>query len=854
MTAAIARTATARTLPAEEEIERLTARGKFFFRGAEKVFLRSVTYGPFAPSEDGSQFPRRAVVQRDFALIRELGANAIRTFTVPPQWVLDLALEYGIGVLVGLPWAEHVCFLEDRRVAAQIRAAVRDGVERCRRHPSIFAYLVGNEIPPDVVRWLGPERVTRFVEELADVVKSVDPRALVSYANFPPTEYLDFEQLDFVCFNIYLHREPEFRRYLLRLQNLAGDKPLVLTEFGIDSMREGREGQAATLAWQTRAAFELGAAGTSIFSWTDEWFTGGFAVEDWAFGLVDRERNRKPAFTEVQRVYRSELPIPLPSPPTISVVICAYNAERTMHACLESLMALRYPSYDVIVVNDGSRDATLEIAQRFPQVRIISQENQGLSAARNVGIAAATGEFVAFTDSDCVVDPDWLTYLSHAFVHGGFVAVGGPNLPPPEESRTAACVAASPGGPTHVLLNDQVAEHIPGCNMAFRTEVLRQIGGFDAVFRAAGDDVDLCWRLQNEGHVIGFSAAAMVWHFRRNTVKAYLRQQMGYGAAEALLFFKHPYRFNLLGQSKWLGRIYGDLEHSLLSRRPVIYYGTFGRSLFQTLYEAPSSVFAFLPFTLEWNIVAAVMLLGSVSAGSYAVVGAVPLLIAFAAAVATAWRARVDARYDDWRSRILIAGLTYLGPLARSWQRYRSRLEGVRAVERVVFAAPSQPARVDWRGRAFALAYWSESGTEKEELLQGLIEFLNPRRYQVAIDQGWSEWDIDVHRGLWARAKVMVAAENHGGAKRALRVRCHVHPSLLARLTLAVAAGLITVIAVLIDAPLAVAMSLLGLAALGGIVGAVVGLGRVMHQVVDIVAARLGLTALDEARRGTALQ
>ena len=108
------------------------------------------------------------------------------------------------------------------------------------------------------------------------------------------------------------------------------------------------------------------------------------------------------------------------------------------------------------------------------------------------------------------------------------------------------------------------------------------------------------------------------------------------------------------------------------------------------------------------------MLLGCVGAGPYAPVGALPLLIAFAAAVATAWRARVDPRYDDSRSRLLVAGLTYLGPLARSWQRYRVRLEGVRAVERVVFAAPSQTPRIDWRSRAFALAYWSESGTEKE--------------------------------------------------------------------------------------------------------------------------------------------
>jgi len=848
MVGAIAGTATARTWPSDEATERFTARGKFFFRGAEKFFVRSVTYGPFAPSEDGTQFPRPALVQRDFALMRELGANAIRTFTVPPLWLLDLALEYGIVVLVGLPWAEHVCFLEDRQVVQQIRTAVSEGVERCQRHPAIFAYLVGNEIPPDIVRWLGAERVKAFVEELAEVVKTVDPQALVSYANFPPTEYLDLDQLDFICFNVYLHREPEFRRYLLRLQNLAGDKPLVLTEFGIDSLREGREEQAAILAWQTRAAFELGAAGTSIFSWTDDWFTGGFQVEDWAFGLVDRERARKPAFQEIQRIYRAELPLVPANPPKISVVICAYNAERTMQACLESLRALRYPNFEVVIVNDGSTDATLAISEKFPGMRIISQENKGLSAARNTGIEAASGPIVAFTDSDCVVDPDWLTYLAYAFVNGGFVAVGGPNLPPPEESRTAACVAASPGGPTHVLLNDQVAEHIPGCNMAFRKDVLQATGGFDPVFRAAGDDVDLCWRLQNEGHAIGFSAAAMVWHFRRNTTKAYIKQQMGYGAAEALLYFKHPYRFNLLGQSKWLGRIYGDLEHSLFLRRPVIYYGTFGRSLFQTLYEAPASLFAFLPFTLEWNIVALVVLLGCAGGGPWASLGALPLLIAFTAAMATAWRARLDPRYDDWRSRLLVGGLTYLGPLARSWQRYRTRLEGVRAVERVVFAAPSQTPRVDWRARTFALSYWSEKGTEKEGLLQGVIEFLNPRRYHVAIDQGWSEWDIEVHRGLWARAKLMVAAENHGGSNRVLRVRCRVQSSFLGRLAVGVAAGLVALTALLVDAPVTLAAALLGLLAVGGIISGVIGLGRVMHQVVEIVADRLGLTALTGSR------
>ena len=187
--------------------------------------------------------------------------------------------------------------------------------------------------------------------------------------------------------------------------------------------------------------------------------------------------------------------------------------------------------------------ATQEISEGYKYVRLINQENQGLSAARNVGLRAATGDIIAYTDCDCMVDPDWLMHLVARFLTSDFGAVGGPNLPPPDNSMVANCVAVSPGAPAHVLLDDEVAEHIPGCNMAFRREALEAIDGFDPLFRAAGDDVDVCWRLQNKGYKIGFSAAAVVWHFRRNTVRDYVKQQEGYGKAEALLYFKHPTRF-----------------------------------------------------------------------------------------------------------------------------------------------------------------------------------------------------------------------------------------------------------------------------------------------------------------------
>ena len=832
-----------------------TIGGKFFFVGDHKLYLRGVSYGPFAVTGHGFPFPDEQTLETDFRLMTELGANTVRTFTVPPCWLLDRAAEHGLRVLITIPWAEHVCFLDDRELVAEIRGTVRAAAETCGNHPALLGFLVGNEVPPDIVRWYGPDRIRDFLRVLRDEVKERAPAALVSYANFPSTEYLDVTDfVDFVSFNVYLHREVDFRRYLSRLQNIAEDKPLVLTEFGIDSLRGGADGQAELLSWMVRAGFESGAAGTFVFSWTDDWHTGGAQIADWAFGLVDAQRRPKAAYAAVQAQYAAPLPPRLERTPRVSVVVCAYNAERTMDACLESLRTLNYPDYEVIVVNDGSKDRTLEISERHkavydadpagPRMLIISQENKGLSIARNVGAQAASGEIVAYTDSDCVPDPDWLAFLVYKFVRSGFVAVGGPNFPPPEPHLVPAAVAASPGGPTHVLLNDEVAEHIPGCNMAFTKKALEEIGGFEPVFAAAGDDVDLCWRLQNRGYPIGFSPAATVWHYRRNTVKAYLKQQMGYGKAEALLYFKHPYRFNLLGQSRWLGRIYGELTAAVLSRRPIIYFGAFGRGLFQSLYEPPSSLLSYLPFTLEWNAIGLLLVLATLVSPRALPIAALPLVVSLVWSIATALRARVDPRFGGLRSRALIAVLTYLGPLARGLQRYLWRLRGHGDVEPVEFEGRQQPARIDWLARTFTLGYWSEQGHEKEALLAGVMDFLIPRKYLIAVDPGWNRWDLEIYRGIWSKVRLAVAAENHGGSKRLLNVRCEVRLTRVSELALA---GYLAAVGfgLLFHVPEITGVgAALGIVNLGVVVAENLRLGRILNDTLDIVAGRIALRPL----------
>jgi GT2 family glycosyltransferase len=827
------------------ESGKLEARGKFFFSGAEKVFLKGVTYGPFAPDGFGTQFPDLETVKADLSLMVDLGANTFRTFTVPPRWLLDLAAERDLRVLAGVPWAEHICFLDSKALTRSIRRAVAEAVTTCADHPAVAAYLVGNEIPPDIVRYYGAPRVAGFLRELVEVVRGIDSESLVGYANFPSTEYLETDFTDFLAFNVYLHREADLRRYLYRLHTLAGDRPLVLTEFGMDSFRHGEQEQAETVSWQVRTALEMGAAGTYVFSFTDEWFTGGEQVRDWGFGLVDRERQKKAAFRTVRRRYATDALPALAEYPKVSVVVCAYNAESTMAPCLDSLRELRYPAYEVVVVDDGSTDRTGKIADQYEGLHVIHQENKGLSAARNVGIAASTGEIVAFTDSDCVVDPDWLYYLVATFLSSGWAAVGGPNLPPPEDSLVATCVAASPGGPLHVLLNDEEAEHIPGCNMAFRREVLEELGGFDPIYRAAGDDVDLCWRLQDRGYRIAFSPAAIVWHFRRNTVKAYIGQQRGYGKAEGLLYFRHPRRFNALGYSRWRGRIYGgiySLSSSLFSlRRPVIYGGVFGRGLFQTLYQPPASLVSHLPFTLEWNVVAAALLALALIRGGWAWLGAVPLLVTWGCCLGAALRARVDARADNHHGRLLIAVLTYAGPLLRCFERYRWLARGLSVAEPVEEDRRAATLPGSWWHREFSVSFWTENGLEKETLLHGLREAVAARKYFVLVDQGWSEWDLDVCGGFWSRARVKVATEYHGAGRRVMRVKCVLRSSLLTRL-LGAGGLLLGGLAGTFGSPLPVAVGI-GIAAVGGVAFVREGLtlSRTLHRSLQVVARRARL-------------
>ena len=729
--------------------------GKFFRAGDQKFFVKGVSYGPFALGEDNYALPSHEQVERDFRLITELNANTLRVYHPPPLWFLDLAAEHGLRVLVDITWAKHLCFLDAPGLAREARGMVRTVVRSYKSHPAVFAYNMANEIPADIVRWTGERRVNAFIESLVEEAKSADPECLCTFVSFPPTEFLRPENIDFVSFNLYLHNRKPFESYLARLQMLADAKPLVLTEFGVDSIREGEALKSEMLAWQIESAYRAGLAGSVLFSFTDDWVHSGHVIEDWAFGLTARDRTPKPSFGVVKGAY-GEAPKFSPGrrQPKVSVVVATYNGARTLKACLDSLTRLNYPDYEVIVVDDGSTDATPEIAQRYSQFHYLRQANHGLSVARNSGIAASRGEIIAFTDCDCRADEDWLNYLVADMLEHGFDGIGGHNFLPPDDSWIAAAVMASPGGPAHVMLTDREAEHVPGCNMAFYKSVLEDIGGFDAVFRRAGDDVDVCWRLLERGYHIGFSAAGFVWHYRRSTVGAYLRQQSGYGEAEALLSHKHPEYFNAFGVGIWRGRIYGSSKYGVILQRPVIYHGLFGSGFFQKLYTPEPAHMLMLLTSLEYHgLVTGPLLILSFPFPFLLPVGIASAVLSLGVCTVAAAQANVPGKKRRAWSRPLIALLFFLQPMVRGWARYRWRFNAQSAPRRRMVKAPSALPLPE------QICYWGGRPFDRYKLLSRFLERLDEEGWENKPDTGWGQTDLEVFGSRWSRLRLTTVSE-----------------------------------------------------------------------------------------------
>lgn len=669
--------------------------------------MKGVTFGPFpaeAALDPAEEFPRLA----------EAGFNMVRVYTTPDRHLLDCAAENGLSVFASVPWPWTRDFAEDASLLSGAELGYHDFLDTHRHHPALAAILVANEVPSGMVRWMGPARVREALEHLIASCREAAPHLLHAYANYPSTEYLEPRNADFTACNLYLEEHVPLQRYLQRLQNIAGDRPVLVTEFGLDTERHPESEQAELLTTQVRECLEAGVAGTTLFAWSDRWESNGRAVDDWSFGLTRRDRTAKPALEALRKVQApvrtARDAVTLSEAPKVSIVVCVRNGAERLKSCLPACLAVDYPDFEVLVVDDGSTDHTAQVVDGFPEVRLIRQEPLGLSLARNRGAAEAAGDLIAYTDDDCEPDRDWLFWLARAFADPKVGAAGGPNLPPPPQGRQEALVAAAPGAPSHVLLDDTRAEHLPGCNLAVRRSAFERVRGFREQFHAAGDDVDLCWRLLDAGWELAFAPAAFVWHRRRTSFLRYLKQQYGYGHAEALLHEAHPDRFSMSG-IRWEGAIYAG---------------------------------------------------GPVSAGPGDVIDHGPLGAAPYQSIATHVLPRrpLDRRFDTPLTRALLAVAEWTAPRLRGLSRWRS------GGPPPALRKPREETHVyadDVRSRG-ELSFGTTDPEARQEFLARL------RRAGWRPRPGTEPWDLELRPYL-----LLTALEDHGGGYAELRVR-FLHP------------------------------------------------------------------------------
>jgi glycosyltransferase involved in cell wall biosynthesis len=494
---------------------RVRTDGKFFAVGGRRFVFR------------GLQHHAAGDCAAAMAQLREAGFSVVVTPSLDAAF-LSTAGEYGLYVLADVrlpPWRD--LGTADRR---QARSVVRSAAGRLASaitaipgDPHLLGAMISPALEPNGAP-ASPRLVRRVLDDLARYIRDLDADMLVA-ACLPSSAQECPIELDFLV------TAPEPGRWLstalAEAHLLVGDRPLLLyaAEPSLDSRFD-----ASRYEEMVDTAAERGAAGTVL--------AGGAAAAPTGWLATPESRS---AVARANRRSIAELDVAWPS---VTVVVCAYNAAGTLDECLRHIALLDYPKLEVIVVDDGSRDETATIVNRHSRVDLVRLDHAGLSEARNVGFRHAKGEMVAYLDADAYPPPEWVRFLVLGSLDDGVVASGGPNVPSPDDPARANVIAYCPGTPIPALYRADRALHLPGCNMAFRREVLIELGGFHPALTAAADDVDLQLRIRERGLELGYHPAAFVWHHRRPGVRPYLKQQHSYGRAQTLLAARNPGYFH----------------------------------------------------------------------------------------------------------------------------------------------------------------------------------------------------------------------------------------------------------------------------------------------------------------------
>ena len=270
---------------------------------------------------------------------------------------------------------------------------------------------------------------------------------------------------------------------------------------------------------------------------------------------------------------------------SVSVIVPVRNGEHTIQPLLESLQKLDYDrnKVEVIVVDGNSTDKTREIVKKYP-VKLVTEKRIGLNLARNIGIKSSNGEIIAFTDSDCIVPPDWITRIVENFKDSKVSCVGGSAKAFDSDfvSQYAdnSIVRLMPFFTKREELEKvkPFFRHPAGCNMAFRRKVAEEVGYFDERIQFGFDEVEFADRVCRAGYKMILDPKVTVWHKHRSTLGEFLKQNFQYGKGSGLVLKKNRLKdavsrwafLGLLGFISWW-LIVGSLTFLTLTSDSAIF-------------------------------------------------------------------------------------------------------------------------------------------------------------------------------------------------------------------------------------------------------------------------------------------
>ena len=224
---------------------------------------------------------------------------------------------------------------------------------------------------------------------------------------------------------------------------------------------------------------------------------------------------------------------------SLSIIIPAFDAEPTLGECLPALVRQLPPGGEIIVVDDGSTDRTRELVAHYP-VRLVTQPRQGPAAARNLGAREAKGEWLLFTDADCVPAPDWITEITRPLADESVSGVKGAYRTT-QRAWTARFVQAEYEAKYDLMRNHERIDFVDTYSAAYRRDMFLANQGFDEGFpRASGEDIDFSYRLAQRGYRLVFAPHALVYHQHPARLSEYIGRKFHVGYWRVRMYEKHP--------------------------------------------------------------------------------------------------------------------------------------------------------------------------------------------------------------------------------------------------------------------------------------------------------------------------